>query len=273
MIHLDGIHVTGWVQKESLSHRRYCQGIMNESPKRSAKVLSIVIVFVVIILVAVVSELFASFATGNFAKDTLETYPWIYLCFHHFMQMVVAIALMLVTGAGLKHYGFELKSKNLYLIPAVIVGVLFGVIMTLVDHGPALITGNQIEGYTLDATNVAGWLSFEWLLAGTSEEIFVRGLLMTYLMTKFSGHVRFIRWDVHVAGVIIAVLFALMHIGSFWSGNLIYAIGQQIYAFILGLCYAYFYEKSGSLVAPIVAHNLSNGIEFVLLFILLAAGF
>ena len=108
---------------------------------------------------------------------------------------------------------------------------------------------------------------------GISEEILVRGMMMTYLMRKFDGHVRFFKWDVHVAGVIIAVLFALMHIGSFWNGNLIYAVGQQIYAFILGLIYAYFYEKSRSLLAPIISHNFANGVEFLLLFLLIWIGY
>lgn len=238
-----------------------------------SKVFPVGLVLILIIAIAIVSELFASFATKGFAEDTLATYPWIYLYFHHFMQMLAAVVIMLVSGGGLRKYGLNIRSGNLYLKPAVVIGVLFGVIMTLVDHGPAVVTGQEITGYVLDRTNVVGWLSFEWLFAGTSEEIFVRGLLMTYLMSKFSGHVRIIKWDVHVAGVIIAVLFALMHLGSFWSGNLIYAIGQQIYAFILGLCFAYFYERSGSLVAPIVAHNISNGVEFVLLFLLLGSGF
>lgn len=238
-----------------------------------SKVAPVGIVLLVIFAIAIASEAFANFATRGFAKDTLETYRWIFLYFHHLMQMVIAIAIMLASGVSLRKYGFNLRSENLYLMPAIGVGVLFGVIMTLVDHGPAVVTGEAITGYVLDRTNVVGWLSFEWLFAGASEEIFVRGLLMTYLMSKFSGHVRIIRWDVHVAGVIIAVLFALMHLGSFWSGNLIYAIGQQLYAFILGLCYAYFFERSRSLLAPIVAHNLSNGVEFVLLFSLLAAGY
>ncbi len=238
-----------------------------------SKVAPIGLVLVLIIAIAIVSELFAHFATKSLAEDTLATYPWIYLYCHHFMQMVAAIVIMLFLGGGLRKYGLNISSGNLYLKPAVLIGVLFGVIMTLVDHGPAVVTGQEITGYVLDRTNVVGWLSFEWLFAGTSEEIFVRGLLMTYLMSKFSGHVRIIQWDVHVAGVIIAVLFALMHISSFWSGNLIYAIGQQIYAFILGLCYAYFYEKSASLVAPIIAHNISNGVEFLLLFLLLRSGF
>ncbi len=233
---------------------------------------------IVVIIFAGLIEYLSGFLTHQsigklFNHGTLRSYPWIYLHIHHFLQMVLAIIVMLFLGGGLKNYGFTLRSKNLYILPAIIVGVLFGVIMTLVDHLPTIISGNKISGYDLNILNVIGMLSFGWVFSGLSEEIFIRGLMMTYLMKKFNGHIKFLKWDIHVAGVIIAILFALMHISSFWSGNLIYAIGQQIYAFILGLCYAYFYEKSRSLLSPIIAHNLSNGIEYLILFLLIWIGY
>lgn len=238
-----------------------------------SKVFPVLAVIIFIMVVGYVSQVLTNYTTKLFNPETLKAYRWIWLYFHHFFQMALAIITILLLGGGFKNYGFTLKSKNLYISPAIIVGVMFGIIMTLVDHLPVIISGSKITGYALNTTNVIGWLSFEWIFAGLSEEIFIRGLMMTFLMKYFSGHLRFFKWDVHVAGVIIAVLFALMHLSSFWTGNLIYAIGQQIYAFILGLCYAYFYEKSRSLLSPILAHNLSNGIEFVILFLLIWFGF
>jgi membrane protease YdiL (CAAX protease family) len=237
------------------------------------KILPVIVVIIFILLVGTISQFLTNYATKFFDPETLKAYRWIWLYFHHFFQMGLALITILLLGGGFRDYGFTLKSKNLYISPAIIVGIMFGIIMTLVDHLPAIISGSKIIGYDLNTTNIIGWLSFEWVFAGLSEEIFIRGLMMTYLMKYFEGYVKFFKWDVHVAGVIIAVLFALMHLSSFWTGNLIYAIGQQIYAFILGLCYAYFYEKSKSLLSPIIAHNLSNGIEFVLLFSLIWVGF
>jgi hypothetical protein len=45
-------------------------------------------------------------------------------------------------------------------------------------------------------------------------------------------------------------------------------LGQQIYAFGLGILYAYWREKSGSLLAPVVGHNLSDGVEYTLMFLM-----
>lgn len=245
---------------------------MNLKEAFRAKVFPVIVVIAIMLLVGFLTQFFTLYTRRLFDPEALKAYRWISLYIHHFYQMVLAMAVMLFLGGGFGNYGITLKSRNLYIRPAIIVGVFFGIIMTLVDHLPTILSGNKISGYDLNTTNVIGWLSFEWVFAGLSEEIFIRGLMMTYLMKYFEGHVKFIRWDVHVAGVIIAVLFALMHISSFWSGNLIYAIGQQIYAFILGLCYAYFYEKSGSLLSPIIAHNLSNGFEFIILFSLICFG-
>jgi uncharacterized protein len=68
----------------------------------------------------------------------------------------------------------------------------------------------------------------------------------------------------HVAGVILAILFALAHLTSFWTENFWIALGQQIYAFALGILYAYWREKSGSLLAPIIGHNVGDGVEYIM---------
>ena len=74
-------------------------------------------------------------------------------------------------------------------------------------------------------------------------------------------------------GVIVAGLFALAHVESFWTGSPLYAAGQQVYAIGAGLCLAYLYAKSRSLLAPIIAHNIANGIEITAVFILKSQGF
>jgi membrane protease YdiL (CAAX protease family) len=55
---------------------------------------------------------------------------------------------------------------------------------------------------------------------------------------------------------------------SFWSEPWPFALGQQIYAFLLGVIYAYCLEKSRSVLAPAIGHNVSDGVEYVLLFLM-----
>lgn len=47
-----------------------------------------------------------------------------------------------------------------------------------------------------------------------------------------------IRFDMHVAGVILALLFGLAHANNFWAQPFWFALAQQFYAFALGM-YAY----------------------------------
>ena len=68
------------------------------------------------------------------------------------------------------------------------------------------------------------------------------------------------------AGVLVALIFALLHVTNFTLRPWPIALGQQIYAFALGVLYAYWLEKSQSLIAPIVGHNVSDGVEYAILF-------
>lgn len=71
-------------------------------------------------------------------------------------------------------------------------------------------------------------------------------------------------------GVIVALIFALVHATNFWVRPFWLTLGQQVYAFALAILYAYWYEKSESLLAPIIGHNLSDGVEYALALILVA---
>ena len=71
-----------------------------------------------------------------------------------------------------------------------------------------------------------------------------------------------------IAGIVIAVLFSLAHANSFWETTLFAAIGQQIYVTALGIFYAWLFEKSGSLLAPAIAHNAGDFIEWAACFAL-----
>ena len=73
------------------------------------------------------------------------------------------------------------------------------------------------------------------------------------------------------AGIVVALIFALLHAANFDARAWQLALGQQIYAFVLGVLYAYWLEKSKSVVAPIVGHNVSDVVEYAILFAWLGA--
>jgi uncharacterized protein len=72
------------------------------------------------------------------------------------------------------------------------------------------------------------------------------------------------------AGVIVALIFALLHAANFSLRAWPLALGQQIYALVLGVLYAYWLEKSRSVLAPIIGHNVSDGVEYAIVFLWIA---
>jgi membrane protease YdiL (CAAX protease family) len=190
--------------------------------------------------------------------------PWLYLQ-HAFQLLLSLVAIMLIKRHVPADYGLHLPRGRSYAGPALLLGAVFGIIMLLVDFAPNIMSGHPPAlGYKLTPQHVAGWLLFAGIYVGPTEETLFRGLLVTYLATVMPGRVRWGRWDVSVGGIVVAVVFALAHVTSFWTEPLEAAIGQQIYAIALGILYAYFLEKSRSLLAPMLAHNASDFVETAL---------
>lgn len=232
---------------------------------RSAAV-TVVAVIAMLLVIFFFGGLFRHFAERRLPMDTIMPMPWTLYFPGHAGQLVGALICIAVVSRGrFREFGLRPPTGPSYVFPAIAWGMFFGLLMTVVDYLPNLLQ-HQAPELPLTRANVAGWLSFEALWAGTVEEIAFRGLLLTFLMRRFNARVRLAGYDMHAAGVIIAGLFALAHLHSFWTRPLFEAAGQQLYAFALAILYAYWYEKSGSLLAPIVGHNLGNTVEYVLAF-------
>jgi membrane protease YdiL (CAAX protease family) len=189
---------------------------------------------------------------------------------NHAVMLLIAVALIAWLSRGnFSEYGLQWPTHRHYAPSAVLWGAAFGLLMTAVDYFPQILRHlPPPDNFSLTPRSVGAWLFFEWIFVGPTEEVPFRGLLQTFLMQRSSGRIRVWKYEMHVAGVILALLFALAHLTSFWTENFWIALGQQIYAFALGILYAYWREKSGSLLAPIVGHNVGDGVEYALMFLM-----
>lgn len=233
------------------------------------------------ILIAVglgIGILFLSFLSVEIVKLIVKLperpqMPWIVEYYEHFFLLVYALAAIRIVGNHRPaDYGLHLPLGKSYIGAAVAWGLIFGVVMLLVDYWPNILAHKppSDKPYPLTAINIAGWLSFEGLFVGPSEEPLFRGLLVTYLAQAMPGRVSWRGYTMNGAGVVVAVLFALAHIFNFLTEPFLSALGQQFYAIAIGIFYAYWFEKSRSLLAPIVGHNISNATEYGLIFALVA---
>ncbi len=198
--------------------------------------------------------------------------PWLYS--QHGFQLLVALIVIAILKFRFvpADYGLHRPRGKSYVWSAILWGTFFGVLMTVVDYAPQLLAHTKPDpGFPLTRGNIWGWIFFEGVYVGPTEEIPFRSLLVTYLAATMPGKLRIGRFNMNWAGIIVAVIFALLHANSFDSRHWPQALGQQCYAFALGVFYAYWLEKSKSVVAPIIGHNFSDVVEYLILFAWLGA--
>ncbi len=110
--------------------------------------------------------------------------------------------------------------------------------------------------YPLTASNIFGWLTFEWIFVGFSEEILFRGLIHTFLARYWQGVWQIGKLAFPTAGLGATILFCLAHV-NFRSWHVDW--GQQFFAFGLGIYYSTTYHRTRSLLGSILSHNFSDG--------------
>jgi membrane protease YdiL (CAAX protease family) len=198
------------------------------------------------------------------------TLPWLYS--QHFSQTLLAlIAIFLIKRFMPFDAGLRWPEGKTYIWPAILWGIFFGVLMTVVDYAPDLIAHRPMDlGFKVTPPAILGWTFFEGVYVGPTEEILFRSLLVGYLIAAMPGKLRLGRYDMSWAGVIVAAVFAFAHLASFFTRPSFAAAGQQVYAFALGILYAYWFEKSRSVAAPIIGHNVGDVVEYAICFVLIA---
>ena len=198
------------------------------------------------------------------------TLPWLY--WQHLWQTLLAlVAIFALKRFTVFDAGLRWPKGPTYFGPAILWGVFFGVLMTVVDYAPDLVARHPMDlGFPVTRDNVIGWTFFEGIYVGPTEEILFRSLLVGYLIAAMPGKLRVGRYEMSWAGVIVAAIFAFAHVASFITRPSFAAFGQQLYAFALGVLYAYWFEKSRSVAAPIVGHNISDVTEYAICFAFVA---
>lgn len=197
---------------------------------------------------------------------------FLWLIIHHVFQALLAVVLMkLWLTRRLADYGFNLNDWRrslriffwfclIYLVPVFFVNVL-----------PHLVSGNPPWfAYPLNQRNMIGFLGFEYLMSGTGEEPLFRGFAIVLLSQSWRRVFRIWRIEISSAGLLATALFMLAHVNFTIIPFEITYISwpQQVWALGLGLYYAVVFQKTKSLLCPVLSHGYSNGIIFTILYIM-----
>jgi membrane protease YdiL (CAAX protease family) len=210
-------------------------------------------------------------------KHNIELFQhqiWVFVALATLFQIVTGLAALAVMRRVLPQADNHLRwpPGRTYAGLSVAVGVAMGLIMLVADYWPQLLAHTAPDGgYDIASPGaIAGWLGV-MAAAGPNEEIIFRGLLVGMLAVLVPGRLRIGRLDLPVAAYVVALLFGLAHYDSFLHNPLNLAIAQQIYAFAWGLTYVWLMERSRSLLAPMIAHGLSDAVEVGIVMLLMAA--
>ena len=146
---------------------------------------------------------------------------------------------------------------------AILVGIGMGLVMLVADYWPQLVTVTAPTNYPVDPLDSTGWL-IAMGITGFAEEPIFRGLLVGGLAVLVPGRLRIGKLDLPLSAYLVALMFGLAHWQSFTVNPFYMAAAQQVYAFAWGLIYVWLMERSKSLVAPVIAHGLSDVVEVAL---------
>ncbi|WP_422486552.1 CPBP family intramembrane glutamic endopeptidase [Gudongella sp. DL1XJH-153] len=215
----------------------------------------------------------ADYFANLFDYSTIDpdgSFAWISV--HHIFQALIFLLIMIFLkkrynlNFGL-HWGDKTVGK--------IITLRFFKYFTFYTIGSftflILTNGFQHFQFPLTATNIVGYMGFQLLLSGPSEELIFRA----FAITMFSLFLKrkTITYNISSANLLAAVVFAMAHMSfTFNPFGMTYSSSQLVLAFGLGIFYGICYEKSGSMYYPMIMHSFSNvlmvGATIVLSFIL-----
>ena len=101
-------------------------------------------------------------------------------------------------------------------------------------------------------------LLFQATLPGLDEELFMRGLLLALLHQAFGKELNIFGADTGWGFWLVVVIFGLLHGVSYESGALQINVGAIVSTGFVGLILTWMRERTGSLLIPIVFHNVFN---------------
>jgi len=211
----------------------------------------------------------------NYDKIATES-PWIVSDLVHLPQFLIPFTIILyITKGKPSKYGFNLNEDPPIFTHdrMLLVGICFGLLMAIIPIIQAL-TGSPV-GVPKPVTlvNILGYLSFQWVIVGLSEETMFRGLIQTYLMNNMSGDIIILGNKLHIGTLISAI---------FWGGfHIINVINMPFSAALLtvaittpaGLMMGYVYQRTGSLFSTIIVHNTIFGVPLTFEYLLYFLGY
>ena len=160
--------------------------------------------------------------------------------------------IMVLPNVSFGAAGVTLKQKKNSVLPAIVVTLLWAGII----WGSEFLTK---DGGHTDFESLA----FQATMPGLSEELMFRGLLLVMLNQAFDFQWSALGAKLGAGAILTSILFGLVHGLGVNDGGIYFYIVPILVTGLAGLVFAFLKERTGSLLFPIAAHNLTNfGAQF-----------
>lgn len=178
---------------------------------------------------------------------------------HHAVQLLIAMPIILLLSKQLKlDFYFQLGDKKKGIKYVIIFTAAFAVISVAQHAFMALNHQLPVYAFPLDKRNMSGTLAFQLLFSGPAEEVVFRALPITILIYAFGKSVS-IKGHITLEVVLASVLFSFAH--TKWSFRpFVFEANyfQLFYSFVLGTIQGIVYQRSKSILYPVLMHSSSN---------------
>jgi membrane protease YdiL (CAAX protease family) len=171
---------------------------------------------------------------------------------HHIIQMLIALLIIVILKIKYKQdFGFKLGDKKTGFSNVFIFSLLLAVFIFVKNVHDYSSISNIGYNYPLNSWNIVGSLLFQAFMSGPSEEILFRALPITLFIIIFRKSVK-LGLGISLEIILAALLFAIAHLHGFKLDFQIY------YSFILGIIYGITYQKTESILYPMLMHSISS---------------
>lgn len=194
------------------------------------------------------------------AIDKYDVFAWISI--HHIVQALIALVVIAIMAKFYNiDFGLKLGDKRLGIKYVLIFTASMLAYIAIISVGIYLGNRTMQYSYPLTYINVLGSLGFQLFLSGTSEEILFRALPISIIvcLIPYEKGVKIFKLHISWAIIITAIFFALAHIK--WTVvpfTISYDFMQLLFSFALGIVYGKVYQKTNSVLYPMIMHSLTN---------------
>ncbi len=192
---------------------------------------------------------------------------YLVISIHHVFQAIAAllviVLLSLVFRKKLTAFGFNKNELRFSMRSVLLFCAIWFVIQFVLTYVLTKYFGlNGSFPYPLTTRNVIGNFLFEILLSGTSEEILFRAMVIPPMIFVFRTFIKKESSAKIIAVVCSTLIFTLAHVGytldPFSITTLVPA--QLATCVLFGTFYGWLLVRTKSIIGPMLAHNLLNGV-------------